>query len=190
MRMMRHSPQDPGPGRDAQDFVASLARLVGEAKGTGMLVTAARVARAEPGARSRVSSRVNACVGSVLICGLPLGVPVWPSRHVASICAAGSTPWSRRLISSVTRTGSANVEQLRARVENFQDGLAQLDAVAEGRLDTSISTLRANLDELRQALADAGDQARETAQPLVEDSVDDVAQSWAALRAKVEAECG
>ena len=82
---------------------------------------------------------------------------------------------------------SANVDQLRARVENFQDGLAQLDAVAEGRLDTSISTLRANLDELRQALADAGDQARETAQPLVEDSVDDVAQSWAALRAKVEA---
>ena len=90
----------------------------------------------------------------------------------------------------MTRTGSANVDQLRARVENFQDGLAQLDAAAEGRLDTSISTLRANLDELRQALADAGDQARETAQPLVEDSVDDVAQSWAVLRAKVEAECG
>ena len=89
------------------------------------------------------------CLGSCL------DVPLWSSRRAAPICAPGTTTGSRRADQFRDQDWSnTNVDQLRAHVQDFQDRLAQLDAVAEGRLDTAVSTLRANLDELGQAVAD------------------------------------
>jgi len=78
---------------------------------------------------------------------------------------------------------------LRAASESFQDELDQFQAVSEGRLDTAISTLRADLDAYRQAAVEAGQQALETAQPLFEDIQDDIAEAWGHLQQLAEQEC-
>ena len=48
---------------------------------------------------------------------------------------------------------------MRAASEEFEAELDQFQAVAEGRLDTAISTLRANIDAFRQAANDKDDEA-------------------------------
>ena len=150
----------------------------------------ARVTRV-PGVRSRLRRAVKACVVSVLVSGLLSGCAAMAeSTRSTDLCTRYDDLVAQADEFRDQDWSNATVDEVRARVVNFQDRLAQLDAVADGRLDTAASTLRANLDELAQAVADAGDQARETAQPLVEQSLDDVAQSWAVLRTKVEAECG
>ena len=65
------------------------------------------------------------------------------------------------------------------RSEEFEAELDQFQAVSEGRLDTAISTLRANVDAVRQAAVDAGSEAVETARPQLEDAMEDVDQAWA-----------
>ena len=150
----------------------------------------ARVTRV-PGVRSRLRRTVNGCVVLVLASGLLSGCAAMAeSTRSADLCTRYDQLVAQADEFRDQDWASVNVDELRARVQDFQDRLVQLDAVADGRLDTAASTLRANLDELAQAVADAGDQARETAQPLVEQSLDDVAQSWAVLRTKIEAECG
>jgi outer membrane murein-binding lipoprotein Lpp len=156
-----------------------------------MSVWAARLSGAEPGVRSRVGWTVKACVVSVLVSGLLSGcASMAESTRSSDLCTRYDDLVAQADEFRAQDWANVNVDQLRGRVETFQDGLAQLDAVAEGRLDTAVSTLRANLDELSQAVADTGEKTRETAQPLVEQSLDDVTQSWAVLRSKVEAECG
>jgi hypothetical protein len=76
------------------------------------------------------------------------------------------------------------------RAMEFDNDLAQLKAVSDDHLDIAVSTLQADLDDLRQAVVDTGTQARTTSQPLVEDGLDDVARSWAVVRDTVKAECG
>ena len=49
---------------------------------------------------------------------------------------------------------TAKADELRAASEEFQAELDQFQAVAEGRLDTAISTLRASIDAFRQAAID------------------------------------
>ena len=46
---------------------------------------------------------------------------------------------------------TAEAEDMRAASEKFQAELDQVQAVAEGRLDTAISTLQANIDAFREA---------------------------------------
>jgi hypothetical protein len=83
--------------------------------------------------------------------------------------------------------GSADV---RAEVDQLQANLDQLQAVAEGRLDQAISDLQTALDEVTQAAVDAGDEARQAAQELVAEDLEDVATAWATVRGALEAECG
>ncbi len=84
---------------------------------------------------------------------------------------------------------TAKVEDLRAASEEVEAELDQFQAVSEGRLDTAISTLRASVDAVRQAAVDAGSEAVETARPLLEDSLEDVAEAWAALKDIADVQC-
>jgi hypothetical protein len=85
---------------------------------------------------------------------------------------------------------TARAEDLRAATEDLQAEVDQLLAVSEGRLDTAISALRANIDALRQAaLEDAGADALETARPQLEEAAEDLAEAWAVLQQRMEAQC-
>jgi hypothetical protein len=85
---------------------------------------------------------------------------------------------------------TAAAEDLRAGAEELQAEVDQLRAVSEGRLDTLISTLRANIDAVRQAaLDDAGADALETARPQLQEAMEDLAEAWAVLQQRLEAQC-
>ena len=72
--------------------------------------------------------------------------------------------------------------ELRAASEKLQAELDQFQAVSEGRLDTAISTLRANVDVVRQAAADARSDAQAMSRPQLEDAMADINRAWAALQ--------
>jgi chromosome segregation ATPase len=84
---------------------------------------------------------------------------------------------------------SMSVEDLRKELKSFQVSLDQLQAAADGRLDAAISDVRTAVRELVQAAVDAGKEAVETAQPLLDESLGEVDKRWAALREKADAEC-
>jgi hypothetical protein len=84
---------------------------------------------------------------------------------------------------------TAKADELRAASEDFQAELDQFQAVAEGRLDTAISTLRANIDAFRQAAIDHDGEALETARPLLEDAKEDVDEAWAVVEALADVQC-
>lgn len=84
---------------------------------------------------------------------------------------------------------AVSVEDLRSQLASFQASLDQLQAVAEGRLDTAISELRSAVRDSVQAAVDAGKEAVETARPLLDESLGDVDERWAALQQKVDVEC-
>ncbi len=84
---------------------------------------------------------------------------------------------------------TATAEELRAASEEIQAELDQFQAVSEGRLDTAISKLRANIDAVRQAAVDAGTEALETARPQLEESMEDVVEAWAVVQDLVEVQC-
>ncbi|HEX6249378.1 MAG TPA: hypothetical protein VFZ64_16030 [Nocardioidaceae bacterium] len=84
---------------------------------------------------------------------------------------------------------STEVEELRAAADDVRAELDQFQAVSEGRLDDAISRLRANVDAARQAAVDAGDEARETVQPLIQDALERVEESWLILQGIAETQC-
>ena len=84
---------------------------------------------------------------------------------------------------------TAKADELRTASEEFQSQLDQFQAVAEGRLDTAISTLRANIDAFRQAAIDNDSEALEAARPLLEDAKQDVAEAWAVVEALADVQC-
>ncbi len=84
---------------------------------------------------------------------------------------------------------SATVDDLRAKLDTVQAELDQLQAVSEGRLDTAISNLRAAIDGFKQAAVNAGDKARATAVPLLEESLGDVAEAYGALKMSLDTQC-
>ena len=84
---------------------------------------------------------------------------------------------------------TATADELRAASDDFQAELDQFQAVAEGRLDTAISTLRANIDAFRQAAIDQDGEALETARPLLEDAKEDVDEAWAVVEALADVQC-
>jgi len=85
--------------------------------------------------------------------------------------------------------GQARADELRTRVDKFRDQLNQLQAVAEGRLDTAITNLEAALDDVRQAANDAGTKAQDEASALYKDDLDAVAEQWAIVREAVAVQC-
>jgi len=84
---------------------------------------------------------------------------------------------------------TAKADDLRAASEEFQAQLDQVQAVAEGRLDTAISRLRADIDAFRQAANDEDDEALDTARPLLEDTKDDVDEAWAVVERLADLQC-
>lgn len=83
----------------------------------------------------------------------------------------------------------AKAEEIRAAAEDVSKELDQFQAVAEGRLDDALTRLRENIDAVRQAAVDAGADARETAQPLVEDAMQSVQDAWSIVEGFAEAQC-
>lgn len=84
---------------------------------------------------------------------------------------------------------TTSVDQLRSDLDEFQASLDQLQATADGRLDTAISDLRSAVNDYVEAAVDAGKKALDTAQPLLEDSLKDVAQQWAVVKQRADDEC-
>lgn len=84
---------------------------------------------------------------------------------------------------------TVKADELRAEVEDFQAELDQFQAVSEGRLDSAISTLRAEVDALRQAAVDADTDSLEAARPMLEDTMDKVDEAWAVVQDIAETQC-
>jgi outer membrane murein-binding lipoprotein Lpp len=83
----------------------------------------------------------------------------------------------------------AKVDALTAKVDAALAKLDRFQAVTEGRFDTAISTLRANLDGFRQALAAAGNDAFASAAPQLTASLKDVSSAYAALSESLATQC-
>jgi hypothetical protein len=84
---------------------------------------------------------------------------------------------------------NAEAGELRAAAEDFQAELDQFQAVSEGRLDTALTTLRDDIDAVRQAALDARGGALETARPLLKDAMEDVSQAWVVVQDLATLEC-
>jgi len=80
-------------------------------------------------------------------------------------------------------------DDIRAAAKDVGDELDQFQAVAEGRLDDALTRMRDNVDALRQAAVDAGEDARQTAAPLLEESVQNVRDAWVAVQSIAETQC-
>lgn len=84
---------------------------------------------------------------------------------------------------------SEGVADLRTTLKDFQASLDDLQAVAEGRLDTAITDLRTAVREFVQAAVAAGREALESAKPVLEDSLDRVTELWAVVEKRADNEC-
>lgn len=86
---------------------------------------------------------------------------------------------------------TATAEEMRGQVEQLRRELDQLQAVSEGRLDTAISRLRAEVDAIRQAALDsAGAAALENARTQLTEVQANLANAWALLEERVTVQCG
>jgi outer membrane murein-binding lipoprotein Lpp len=81
------------------------------------------------------------------------------------------------------------VDALTAKVDAALAKLDRFQAVTEGRFDSAVSTLRANLDSFRQALAAAGNDAFAAAAPQLTTSLKDVSTAYAALSESLATQC-
>ena len=83
----------------------------------------------------------------------------------------------------------SKVDALTAKVDAALARLDQFQAVTEGRFDSAVSTLRANLDSFRQALAAASNEAFTAAAPQLTASLKDVRSAYAALSESLATQC-
>lgn len=129
-----------------------------------------------------------------------VGALVLVSVAVLPACAtnqAGQNLCTRydNVVSAVDALKSADVQTvqldaLRAKADLVSARLDELQAVAEGRLDTMIANLKSDLADLRTALASVGDKARAAAQPVLQQQLDNIAKGFAALEARAGVDCG
>jgi hypothetical protein len=85
---------------------------------------------------------------------------------------------------------TVTVDELRSSAEDVQDELDQVQATAEGRLDTAISAVRTAVHDFVVAAADAGQEALDAARPALEEDLEQVAESWARLQELGDVQCG
>ena len=83
----------------------------------------------------------------------------------------------------------SRVAELTSKVDAALARLDQLQAVTEGRYDSAISTLRANLQGFRQTLAAAGQGGFQTVAPELTASLKDISSAYAALSESISAQC-
>ena len=126
-------------------------------------------------------------------------VPALATTLVVAGCAG--TPASQDLCanaeafsSAVTdlqslKPDGARLDELNAKVDAALAKLDQFQAVTEGRFDTAISTLRANLAGFKQTLAAAGNDAFEAAAPQLTESLDQLRSSYATLIQSLATQC-
>lgn len=84
---------------------------------------------------------------------------------------------------------TADVEELRAASEDVQTALDDFQALADGRLDDVLTRLRAGVEDVRQAAQEAGAQASEAAQPVIQDGLAQVEAAWVLVQDLAEARC-
>jgi hypothetical protein len=84
---------------------------------------------------------------------------------------------------------TAQADELRAAADDVRNELDQFQAVAEGRLDDALTRLRDDIDAVRQAAVDAGEDARKTAEPMVQDALDRVGEAWSIVQDLAETQC-
>src|SRR6478609_5116857 len=90
---------------------------------------------------------------------------------------------------SALKPDGTKVDALTAKVDAALAKLDQFQAVTEGRFDSAVSTLRANLDSFRQALAAASNEAFTAAAPQLTTSLKDVRSAYAALGESLATQC-
>ena len=83
----------------------------------------------------------------------------------------------------------SRVAELTTKVDAALARLDQLQAVTEGRYDSAISTLRANLQGLKQTLNAAGKGSFETVAPQLSSSLKDISSAYAALSESLSTQC-
>jgi hypothetical protein len=101
---------------------------------------------------------------------------------------------AKALSSAVTdmqslKPDGAKLDELNGKVDAAIAKLDRLQAVSEGRLDSAISTLRANLAGVSQALTAAGNDAFDAAAPQLTASLDELRASYAALAQSLAVQC-
>jgi hypothetical protein len=84
---------------------------------------------------------------------------------------------------------TADVEELRAASEEVQTALDDFQAAAEGPIDDVLTRLRAGVEDVRQAAQEAGAQASEAAQPVIQDALARVEAAWVLVQDLAEARC-
>jgi len=84
----------------------------------------------------------------------------------------------------------ATAQDVRRAVEDAQERLDRLQAVAEGRLDTVLTTLRYDLSSELESAVDNGNAALDTSRPAIEDALENVNDSWARVQALAAVQCG
>ncbi|WP_323098535.1 hypothetical protein [Intrasporangium sp. YIM S08009] len=83
----------------------------------------------------------------------------------------------------------SKVAELTTKVDAALAKLDHLQAVTEGRYDSAISTLRANLEGFKQTLAAAGKGAFTTVAPELTASLKDISAAYAQLSQSIAAQC-
>jgi outer membrane murein-binding lipoprotein Lpp len=83
----------------------------------------------------------------------------------------------------------AKIDELNAKVDAALAKLDRFQAVTEGRFDSAVSTLRANLAGFKQTLAAAGNDAFDTAAPQLTASLDELRASYATLTQSLAVQC-
>lgn len=84
---------------------------------------------------------------------------------------------------------AADVEELQAAADDVRAELDEFQEVADGPLDDAMTRLRANVDEARQAAAEAGAETRGQAQPQVEEAMTKVQEAWAVVESLAATRC-
>lgn len=139
------------------------------------------------GLRYLTARRLGAALGSALLC-LPL-LSGCGDTASQDFCAQYEDLVTAAEELRAKDPATTDIDELRAASEDVQAELDQFQAVTEGRLDDALTRLRANIDEVRQAAVDAGAEARETAQPLIEDALDNVRDAWLIVQDIAETQC-
>ena len=83
----------------------------------------------------------------------------------------------------------AKIDELNGKVDAALAKLDRFQAVTEGRFDSAVSTLRANLAGFKQTLTAAGNDAFQEAAPQLTASLDDLRASYAALTQSLAVQC-
>ncbi len=117
------------------------------------------------------------------------------------VAGCGTNPASQDLCANAKNLTSAveelqalkpdgsKLDALSAKVDAALARLNQFQAVTEGRFDSAVSTLRANLESFRQTVAAAGNEAFTAAAPELTASLKDISAAYTALNESLATQC-